>query len=114
MTLLNIVDHRHCHWHHHLWLQDATFRPSRPGCTRCLFVTDYSFNVILRLDLPAWGATVSADGNQVPANTESMSMYGTKQDFVPKGFPMFVDGPVGHTSQVEVSSSCAIIICKIT
>ena len=34
------------------------------GCRKCLYITDYSFNVILRLDIPA--ADGLGAGSQVP------------------------------------------------
>eukprot|EP01052_Picozoa_sp_SAG31_P016431 SAG31_NODE_1089_length_9972_cov_4.602856_12_plen_464_part_00 len=78
----------------------ANSRPSRPGCSLCLYVTDYSYNVILRLDLPAWEGTVS-DSNQVPMTSDSVQLLGTKDEYMPKGFPMFLPGPFAHTSRVE-------------
>jgi hypothetical protein len=35
------------------------------GCTKCLYITDYSFNVILRLDIPRAFTGLSV-GTQVP------------------------------------------------
>ena len=56
-----------------------------------LYLTDFSFNAIIKVPYTASG----------PATVASASMFGTKSGMVPVGVPMFVDGPVGAKSAVD-------------
>ena len=56
-----------------------------------LYLTDFSFNAIIKVPYGAAGAATVAQA----------SMFGTKSAMVPAGVPMFVDGPVGAKSALD-------------
>lgn len=56
-----------------------------------LYVTDYSFNAIIKVRYTAAG----------PAEATGARMFGTKAAMVPAGVPMFIDGPVAAQSYVH-------------